>query len=114
MEQVAASGQKKIIVMSSKAGSFETGPRMPMMYSYRGSKAALNMYIYTLSFETVKRDVIAVLLSPGLVNTTPGFVNKNAMSPEESVTLLMKVIDEVTPENNGQFLNHTDGSVVGW
>ena len=70
--QVAASEQKKIVVISSKAGSFVLSPKMPMMYSYRGSKAALNMYMYALSFETPKQGVILVLLSPGQVNTVPG------------------------------------------
>jgi NAD(P)-dependent dehydrogenase (short-subunit alcohol dehydrogenase family) len=37
MAQVAASEQKKIVVISSKAGSFELGPEMAMMYSYRAS-----------------------------------------------------------------------------
>ena len=114
MDQVSASQQKKIIVVSSKAGSFEEGPKMPMMYSYRGSKAALNMYMYTLSFETGKKDVIVTILSPGSVDTTPGFKMPNAISPEESVTKMLKVIDDLTPENNGQFLNYEDGSVIGW
>ena len=69
MDHVAASDQKKIIVISSKAGSISASPKMPMFYSYRGSKAALNMYMYTLSFETPKKNVILTLLSPGLVNT---------------------------------------------
>ena len=114
MDQVAASTQKKIIIVSSKAGSFETGPKMPMMYSYRGSKAALNMYMYTLSFETGKKDITVTILSPGSVDTTPGFKMPNAISPEESVTKMLAVIDGLTPENNGQFLNYEDGSVVGW
>ena len=59
MAQVAASDQKKIVVISSKAGSFDESPKMPMMYSYRGSKAALNMFMYTLAFETPKKGVIA-------------------------------------------------------
>ena len=69
MDHVAASEQKKMIIISSKGGSFELGPKMPMMYSYRASKAALNMYMYTLAFETPKKGVILTLLSPGQVNT---------------------------------------------
>ncbi len=114
MDRVAASKHKKIVVLSSKAGSFEAGPEMAMMYSYRGSKAALNMYMHTLSFETGKKDVIVTVLSPGSVDTTPGFKMPNAISPEESVTKMLQVIDGLTPENNGQFLNYEDGSVVGW
>jgi len=114
MPHVAASDQKKIIAMSSKAGSFAEGPKMPMMYSYRGSKAALDMFIYTLSFETGKKGVTAVLLSPGTVNTTPGMKMPNAIEPSESVTKLRAVIAGLTPENNGQFLNYEDGRLIGW
>lgn len=114
LPNVAASERKKIIAMSSKAGSFAESPQMPMMYSYRASKAALNMYIYTLSFETKKKGITAVLLSPGLVNTTPGFNNPQGMSPEESVTKMLAVIDDLTLENNGQFLNYEDGAIVPW
>lgn len=114
MGNVEASQQKKIVVLSSKAGSFAESPKMPMMYSYRASKAALNMLVYTLSFETAKRGITAVLLSPGMVNTTPGFNNPQGMSPEESVTQMLTVIDSLQPDNNGQFLNYEDGSVIAW
>lgn len=114
MGHVAASGQKKIVIISSKAGSFELSPKMPMMYSYRGSKAALNMYMYTLSYETAKKDIIVTVLSPGQVNTTPGFKMKGAIEPSESVTKMLNVIDGLTAENNGQFLDYDDGRVLGW
>lgn len=114
MPNVEASNQKKIIAMSSKAGSFEEGPKMPMMYSYRGSKAALDMFMYTLSFETGKKGITTVLLSPGTVNTTPGMKMPNAIEPADSVAKMLAVIDGLTPENNGQFLNYEDGRVVGW
>ena len=114
MPQVAMSGQKKIIVLSSKAGSFEESPKMPMMYSYRASKAALNMLMYTLSFESKKAGVTTVLMSPGTVNTTPGFNNPQGISPEESVSRMLTVIDDVTPQNNGQFLNYEDGRLIPW
>ena len=114
MDQVEASNQKKIVVISSKAGSFELSPKMPMMYSYRGSKAALNMYMYSLSFETAKKDIIVTMLSPGQVNTTPGFKMKGNIEVDESVSKLLKVIDGLTAENNGQFLDYEDGRVLGW
>ena len=114
MANVEASEGKKIIMMSSKAGSFAEGPQMPMMYSYRGSKAALNMFMYTLGFETKKKNIVTVLLSPGTVNTTEGMKMPNAIEPEESVAMMLKVIDGLTMENNGQFLNYEDGRIVGW
>jgi NAD(P)-dependent dehydrogenase (short-subunit alcohol dehydrogenase family) len=114
MTQVAASEQKKIVIISSKAGSFELGPKMAMMYSYRGSKAALNMYMHTLSFETPKKDITLVLLSPGQVNTVPGMKIPNAIETDESVAKMLKVIDGLTAEQNGKFLNFEDGAELAW
>jgi NAD(P)-dependent dehydrogenase (short-subunit alcohol dehydrogenase family) len=114
IDNVAASEQKKIVVISSKAGSFELGPKLPMMYSYRGSKAALNMYIYTMSFETPKKGVILTLLSPGQVNTMPGMKIPNAIETDESVSKMLVVIDSLTPEQNGKFLDFEDGRELGW
>ena len=114
MANVEASGQKKIVVISSKAGSFELGPKMPMMYSYRSSKAALNMFMYTLSFETKRNDVILTMLSPGQVNTTPGFSMKGNIEPDESVGKMLRVIDGLSADNNGQFLDYEDGRLLEW
>ena len=115
MGQIAASNQKKIIAISSKAGSFgEKAAEFPMMYSYRASKAALNMMMYTLAFETKKRDVILTVLSPGQVNTTPGMKMKIAIEPDESVSKMLKLIDGLTPEDNGKFLDYEDGREIPW
>ena len=85
-----------------------------MFYSYRGSKAALNMYMYTLSFETPKKQIILTLLSPGLVNTTEGTKIPNAIEKEESVPKMMKVIEGLTSKDNGRFVSYEDGSDIGW
>ncbi|MAF83095.1 MAG: SDR family oxidoreductase [Gammaproteobacteria bacterium] len=120
MAAVVASGQKKIIIISSKSGSFELGPKMPMMYSYRASKAALNMYMHTLSFETPKKGVILTLLSPGQVNTMEdierfkGIKIPNTIETDESVVKMLKVIDGLTLEDNGKFLNYEDGTILPW
>lgn len=116
MEHVAASEQKKIIVISSKGGSFAEGPEMPMMYSYRGSKAALNMFMYTLSFETPKNGVILTLLSPGSVRTfdLPGMKSPDMIEVDESVSKMLKVIDGLTPEHNGKFLGYESGELLKW
>lgn len=111
---VEAAENGKIVVISSKAGSFELGPKMPMMYGYRASKAALNMFMYTLSFETEKQGVILVMLSPGQVNTTPGMRMPIAIESDESVSKMLAVIDALTPEHNGQFLDYEDGRVLEW
>jgi NAD(P)-dependent dehydrogenase (short-subunit alcohol dehydrogenase family) len=86
------------------------------MYSYRASKAALNMYMYTLAFETPKKGVILTMLSPGQVNTVDakGMKRPGVIEPDESVSKMIAVIDGLTPQQNGQFLDYEDGRVLGW
>ena len=121
LPHVAASDQKKIVVMSSKAGSFELSPKWSMMYGYRASKAALNMYMYTLSFEAAQKGVSVTMLSPGTVNTVPKDkippgtqMPAGLIEPEESVSKMMVVIDGMGPETNGKFLNYEEGEELAW
>ena len=119
MSNVIASGRKQIVVMSSKGGSFVESPKMPMMYEYRGSKAALDMYMYTLAFETGKKGVTLVLLSPGQVNTVQdpklkAFKRPGVIEAPESVSKMLKVIDSLTPADNGKFLNYEDRREIPW
>ncbi len=118
MPHVAASEQKKIIVISSKGGSFAESPKLPMMYSYRASKAAVNMLMYTLSYETPKLGVIVTMLSPGTVNTTKDLkglkLPPGTIEVDESVSKMLVIIDNLTAEDNGKFLNYAEGRVVGW
>lgn len=123
LPHVEKSAQKKIAIVSSKAGSFAESPKMPMMYEYRTSKAALNMIVYTLGFETAKKGVTIAAISPGSVDTKPvegelgfgsSFKQPGAIPPEESVAGIIKVIDGLTPAQNGQFLDYKDGRVIPW
>jgi NAD(P)-dependent dehydrogenase (short-subunit alcohol dehydrogenase family) len=123
LPHVQKSTQKKIAVISSKAGSFAESPKMSMMYEYRTSKAALNMIVYTLSFETKRKGVTIAAISPGSVDTKPvegelGFGTNmkqpNTIQPEESVAGIIKVIDSITPAQNGLFLDYKDSRVIPW
>jgi len=123
LPHVQKSGQKKIAVISSKAGSFAESPKMSMMYEYRASKAALNMIVYTLGYETAKKGVTIAAISPGSVDTKPvegelGFGSSikqpGAIPPAESVAGIIRVIDGMTPAQNGLFLDYKDGRVIPW
>ncbi len=123
LPHVQKSTQKKIAVISSKAGSFTESPKMSMMYEYRTSKAALNMIVYTLSFETARKGVTIAAISPGSVDTKPvegelgfgtSFKQPNTIQPAESVAGIIRVIDSLTPAQNGQFLDFKDGRVIPW
>jgi len=114
MKNVEQSENGKIIALSSKASSFGERLKIPMMYSYAMSKAALNSMIYSLSFETKKKDVIAISLSPGMVNTTPGTSLMGAIEIDESVTKMMAVIENLTMDQNGLFIDYEDGRTIPW
>jgi NAD(P)-dependent dehydrogenase (short-subunit alcohol dehydrogenase family) len=115
MANVAAADNGKIVIISSKVGSFGAKEaEFPMMYSYRASKAALNMMMYTLAFETSEKGVTLALLSPGLVHTASGKQREGTIMPQESVSKMLVVIDQLTPENNGQFLSYEDGALIPW
>ena len=114
IDNVERSKKGKIVNLSTKAASFEERPEIPMMYSYAMSKAALNSMIKTLSFETLESEVIVVALSPGIVNTTLGMGFMGAIEIDESVSKMMVVIESLTMDQNGLFLDYEDGRVIGW
>lgn len=118
---VKASRQKKIVAISSAAGSVSVPPFMPNgspvpdHYWYRISKAALNSAMVLLS-ATFKNDgVTVVMFHPGGVqvesfgNTKlPGFV-----PPEEAIGKMIKTIDGLTIKDSGRFLDN-DGKNHPW
>jgi len=114
MQQVQASQKKQIIAMSSDSGSFVAGSQAPILYHYKMSKAALNMYLHTLAFETRKRGVTVVMLHPGLVATNPGLARiRGALQTADSVAQMLNVIDDLTPADNGRFIDYR-GESMPW
>ena len=55
-----------------------------------------------------------MVLSPGTVNTTPGMSLMGAIDVDESVSKMMTVIDGLTMEHNGLFLDYEDGRTIDW
>ena len=49
-----------------------------------------------------------------MVNTTPGTSIMGAIEVEESVSKMMVVIDGLTMEDNGLFLDYEDGRTIDW
>jgi len=110
LENVAASGRKTIVMMSSRLGSIAESRGGD--YLYASSKAALNMIGKAMSVALAARGIIVVSLSPGWVRTDMG--GKSApLAPETSVEGLRKVIAGLTPEKSGRFLSY-DGSAIAW
>lgn len=114
MPNVEASERKLVLAMSSDSGSFVAGSQMAALYHYKASKAALNMYFHTLHFETRRKGVTAVMLHPGLVGTNEALARfPGALTPEESVGQLLDVIDGLTTDDNGRFVDY-QGNTMPW
>jgi NAD(P)-dependent dehydrogenase (short-subunit alcohol dehydrogenase family) len=111
---VTASKRRQILVMSSDSGSFVAGSQRPILYHYKASKAALNMYFHTLAFEASRQGVTVVMLHPGLVGTNPMLAKfPGALQTSDSVRQLLAVIDGLTPGDNGRFIDYL-GADMPW
>jgi len=110
---VKASSGKRIINITSAAGSIGNtrGGGSPGIYSYKISKAALNMASALLAAELKNDNVIVIALNPGGVITrtslTMGASEATGwMKPEVATTKMMRIIDALTMAESGQFINH--------
>ena len=101
--------------LSARVGSI-TDNRLGGWISYRSSKAALNQIIKTSSIEINRRNknAICVGLHPGTVKTrfTEKFQNPTeTISPDESVKMMMKVVENLSVDDNGYCFAY-DGKVI--
>ncbi len=115
IDNVKASKQKKIVAISSLAGSFGRERRgLPGTYFYKASKAALNMLMRTLAQDLRSDGVTVILISPGTVDTGQiGIKSPRLVDIEVSIAGIIETIDQVTIENSGTFISY-DGEVQAW
>ena len=96
------------ISLSAMVGSIE-GNRLGGWYSYRMSKASLNMAIRNLSIEWRRKfaDSCVVALHPGTTQSplTKPFNPKRLYSPQQTAKRLIDVIENLKSEQSGQLLN---------
>ena len=103
IEHVAASGQRKIVALSSGLASI--GDASGGYYAYRTTKAALNMAMVALANDLRARRVRVGLLCPGWVRTDMGGPNAT-LTAAESVRGLRARIAELDDGRSGQFVSH--------
>jgi NAD(P)-dependent dehydrogenase (short-subunit alcohol dehydrogenase family) len=110
---VAQSDQKKIINITSGQGSVEK--TWGCCTFYRTSKSALNMMMRNISLELKKKGITVGLISPGFVKTdfTPGLDLPMMITPQESATKVIAVIDDYDLSKTGTFLGK-DGQTWPW
>lgn len=115
IENVAASKRKQIVAISTGMGSLQSlGATFGFgaAYQYRSSKAALNMAMSILAKEVEPRGISVLLFSPGWVQTDMGGPNA-ALTPEQSIAGMRKVLEANPMELTGKFLSY-DGSTWPW
>ena len=106
----AGSG-KKVVNMTSRMGSIGDNSS-GAAYSYRASKAALNMATRSLAIDYRAEGFIFVVLHPGWVVTDMG--GKTApVATEDSLSAMLRVIDELSVDDSGEFFDFT-GAKVPW
>ncbi|MBN8280210.1 MAG: SDR family oxidoreductase [Gammaproteobacteria bacterium] len=134
LPNVEASTQKKVVTLGSAAASHGLLNPPPNYYAYRASKAALNLLMHNLALDVGKRGVLVALVNPGLVDTRGVMALKpgedppeefaaimpliragkiTLITPAESVTAMLKLVDGLSPAQSGVFLNY-DGTTLPW
>jgi NAD(P)-dependent dehydrogenase (short-subunit alcohol dehydrogenase family) len=109
LAQVAKSGERKMIAITSRLGSIGVNSDGGM-YAYRSSKAALNAAWH--SFAIDHPEIVAALLHPGWVRTDMG--GKAApLSVADSIAGMRRVIAGLERKDSGGFFGY-DGAPIPW
>ena len=110
--------QKKVVLLSSRLGSFgvggggNSGGGGSSYYASRVSKSAVNQLGRCLALDLGPEGFICALLDPGWVRTAMGG-EQATLSPQVSVEKMRVLIGGLTPEDNGRFIA-LDGETVPW
>lgn len=110
-------GRGVLAVLSAKVGSIEDN-RLGGWYSYRASKAALNMLLKTAAIEVKRSNPNAVLvaLHPGTVNSHLSQPFRGAeigRTPVDAAQDMLSVLDGLSASQSGRFFAY-DGAALPW
>ena len=106
-----------MVFLSAKVGSIEDN-KLGGWYSYRASKAALNMILKTASIELKRTQPYTTLIAmhPSTVNSAlsqPFRGMEIGRSAHDAVEDMLKVINAVTPADTGRFYAY-NGEILPW
>jgi NAD(P)-dependent dehydrogenase (short-subunit alcohol dehydrogenase family) len=112
LPNLESSRQKKLISVTSSAGSFGNPLPNGIALNYGASKAALNKYMTMLAVQLKSRQVIVALVQPVFVASKSDMANMKGAAPlDQEVAKLVKVIDGVTLEASGKITNFSTGKI---
>ena len=100
----------KISTLSSQMGSMQSASSDSL--AYRVSKAAVNKLMRGLATELKPQGIPVFILHPGWVKTDMGG-DSAPLAPEESATLMQKLIDKLDLTSTGRFLAW-NGKELAW
>lgn len=100
----------KIVTLSSQMGQVQSAQGDSL--AYRVSKAAVNKLMRGLATELKPQGVPVFILHPGWVKTDMGG-DSAPLTPEESATLMQKLIDKLDLASTGRFLAW-NGKELAW
>jgi len=101
----------KVINISSIQGSIDHNSSGGS-YGYKASKAALNMYSKTLANDLLPEKIYTMMFHPGWVQTDMGGQSAS-LTPEESVSNMIDLIDGFGKAQTGRFFNY-NGKELEW
>ena len=112
---VAASEEKKVVVVTSSEGSIGSvrSNRQPF---YRGSKAAVNMIMRNIAQPLKEQGITVVLVNPGPVDTDMMAAARGRMplrTTELAVDEMVAVTNNASLDDTAKFY-HFDGTELPW
>jgi NAD(P)-dependent dehydrogenase (short-subunit alcohol dehydrogenase family) len=110
MANVEHSKQKKLVSVTSLAGSF--GQPLPgaIGMNYGASKAALNKYMTLLAIAVKPKGIIVALVQPVFVASKADLKDMRGAAPvDQEVGKLVRVIDNLTMDQAGKITNFSTG-----
>ena len=107
-----ASSERRLMAFLSSRMSLPGQNSSGGSYLYRSTKAALNAIVKNLSIELAPQGVTCVALHPGWVRTDMGGSGAS-VSPEESVSRVLKILLDSNLPKKAQFLDYL-GESVPW
>ncbi|OXA50996.1 C-factor [Folsomia candida] len=113
LEKAGNSESKKAVILtfSSRLGSIEDN-QSGGYYASRTSRAASNAITKSISIDVKDKNILIAAINPGWVKTDQGGENA-PLTPEESVSGILNVFENLTPSQSGLFFQY-NGTIIPW